>query len=289
MKVLVLGANGMLGATLAPYIRERGHQIAINSRRGGNGYLAADLSNSHETAKLVDEAKPDVVINLAGLTDVERCESNPKQAWLENVRTAENIATASRAIGAHLIHISTDQVYDRIPFSNENEATPGNQYAMTKYAGELAALAATATILRTNFFGLSRHATRHSLTDWLFSALTESSTVQVFEDVRFSPLSLATLCEMIEQAAQKQPVGVFNLGSHGGMSKADFAFAFAAEINLSDRSLTRSTTSQSGFLKAWRPKDMCMDSTRFERAFDLVLPSLDEEIRRVAKDYRELI
>lgn len=289
MKVLVLGANGMLGTTLAPYILAQGHQVVIHSRRSGNGYRAADLTSRHDTARMVGEAGPDAVINLAALTDVERCESNPREAWLANVRTAENVAAASRAIGAHLIHVSTDQVYDRAPVSTETGAIPGNQYAMTKYAGELAALAAPATVLRTNFFGLSRHPTRRSLTDWLSTALNGNSAVQVFEDVRFSPLSMATLCEMIERVAQKRPLGVFNLGSHAGMSKADFAFAFAAELKVSNKLLMRSTTSEAGFLKTWRPKDMCMDSTRFETAFDLVLPSLDEEIRRAAKDYREPI
>lgn len=289
MKVLVLGASGMLGNTLSTYMLKRGHQVLTQSRAGVGNDIAADLTSSYYTAKMMREAGPDVVINLAGLTDVDRCESNPKEAWLANVRSVENVVAAIRDTEAHLVHISTDHVYDKFPRSTELEAMPGNQYAMTKYAGELAALSVPATVLRTNFFGASRHATRRSLTDWIFSSLTGNRAIQVFEDVRFSPLSMATLCEMIERVAQHRPLGVFNLGSHTGMSKADFAFAFAADLGLSDKLLTRSTTCQASFLKVWRPKDMCMDSARFEIALGAVLPSLKDEIRRAAKDYRDAI
>ena len=230
MKILVLGAGGMLGATLVPYLLQQGHQVLAHSRHGVDSSLVADLTSPHETSTLVGKAKPDTIINLAGVTDVDRCEADPTFAWLSNVRAVENIAAASRSVGAHLIHVSTDHLYNRSPASTESDACPGNQYAFTKYAGELAALAAPATILRTNFFGASRHATRRSLTDWLFTALNGASPVQVFEDVRFSPLSMATLCEMMMRAMQTRPVGIFNLGSNAGMSKADFAFVFAASL-----------------------------------------------------------
>ena len=289
MKVLVLGATGMLGCTLVPLLQAHGHQVVSQSRSNLTGFVAADLTNIDETSRLLGGSSADAVINLTGLTDVERCESHPQEAWLANVRIAENIAAASSAAGAHLIHISTDQVYDKAPIASEEDAMPGNHYAMTKYAGELAALAVPATVLRTNFFGASAHPTRRSLTDWLFNALHKGSAVQVFEDVRFSPLSMATLCEMIEQVVQRRPLGIFNLGSHAGLSKADFAFVFAAELGLSSGHLNRSTTDQAGFLKAWRPKEMCMDSSRFEAEFNLVLPRLQDEIQRVTKDYRELI
>lgn len=289
MKVMVLGAGGMLGATLVPYFMAQGHQVTTHTRTFGCGHLAADLTNRAETARMLAQADADTVVNLVGLTDVERCESEPKEAWLANVHTVENVAAATRVHGMHLIHVSTDQVYDRAPVSTEDQAIPGNHYAMTKYAGELAALPAQATVLRTNFFGASRHSSRRSLTDWLSNALKGDSPIPVFEDVRFSPLSMATLCEMIELAAHKRLPGVFNLGSHSGMSKADFAFVFARALGVSDKLLTRSSTSQANFLTAWRPKDMCMNSARFEMVFDLVLPSLEDEIQRAAKDYREPI
>ena len=282
----MLGASGMLGASLLPHLAARGHEVLGHGRVGE---FAADLGDAKATQALLRRTAPDVVVNLVGLTDVERCESHPKEAWLGNVLSAENAAAASAAAGAHLVHVSTDQVYDRDPTSDESQACPGNQYAMSKYAGELAALGAGATVLRSNFFGRSQHPTRCSLTDWLYAALTEGRPLQVFEDVRFSPLSMLTLCEMIALTVQRRERGVFNLGSHSGMSKADFAFAFAGALELATGAMSRGRAAEAAFLKAWRPSAMCMDSRRFEQAFEQPLPTLNDEIQRAAKDYREIL
>jgi dTDP-4-dehydrorhamnose reductase len=285
MKFLVLGATGMLGASLVPALAAKGHTVQAHGRSGA-GFERTDLADRGQTARLIERLAPEVVVNLAGLTDVERCQTHPQEAWLANVRTVENVAAATRAAGCHLIHISTDQVYDADTPSREDDARPGNSYALTKYAGELAAMAAPATVLRTNFFGASRHASRRSFSDWLHASLVQGQAIQVFEDVRFSPLSMRTLGEAIERLALLRPAGIFNLGSQAGMSKADFAYAFAAALDLPTEKMTRSTVQQSGLLKTWRPKDMRMDSSRIEAILGTAMPTLTHEIQLAAEDYR---
>ncbi len=285
MKLLVLGAGGLLGTSLVPALAAKGHTVQAHAR-GVQGPAQADLANPDEAVQLVTRLAPDVVVNLAGLTDVERCESHPQQAWLANVRTAENVAAATRAAGCHLIHISTDQVYGGPGPHREDGACPGNCYGLTKYAGELAARMAPATVLRTNFFGAGRHPSRRSFTDWLFSALTTAEPIEVFDDVRFSPLSICTLGDAIERLARLRPTGVFNLGSREGMSKAEFAFAFADAVGLPTERMARSTLDRSGLLKTWRPRDMRMDNARVEAILGTAMPNLKDEIQLAAKDYR---
>ncbi len=283
MKVLVLGAGGLLGTTLIPAFGALGHTVVAHGRNGV-GLEPGDLTQAAETLALVARTAPDVVVNLAGLTDVDRCEAEPQQAWLANVLTAENVGAACGAAGAHLVHISTDQVYDGSPPHGETQARPGNCYALTKYAGELAALRAGATVLRTNFFGASRHPTRRSLTDWLYTSLTQGQAIRVFNDVFFSPLSMATLCTMIERVARERPAGVYNLGSREGLSKADFAFAFARDLGLPGQLMTRAGVRQA-VLKAWRPNDMRMDCAKIENTLGMALPRLEDEIELATKDY----
>ena len=285
MKILVLGASGMLGSRLVPYLIKQGREVLVAGRNHASG-IQIDLQDEAATLAVVRSISPDVVVNLVGMTDVERCESHPKEAWQANVRSAENIANASSAIGKHLVHLSTDQVYDSTPACVEASACPGNHYAMTKYAGELAALSAGASVLRTNFFGLSPHATRRSLTDWIFAALKAERPIKVFDDVRFSPLDMGTLCRMIDKVAEYRQPGVFNLGSHDGMSKADFAFAFADALALPSTCFSRVSAKQSGLINTWRPENMCMNSRHFEASFNVSLPSLQTEIETSAKDYR---
>jgi dTDP-4-dehydrorhamnose reductase len=120
----------------------------------------------------------------------------------------------------------------------------------------------------------------------LFRALSNGDPIEVFDDVLFSPLAMSTLSEMIELSMRKKPVGVFNLGSQDGSSKADFAFAFAEELGLSVRAMRRTTSDQVTFLKTYRPKDMRMNSTKFEGAMGVNLPNLRDEIKRAAEEYR---
>jgi dTDP-4-dehydrorhamnose reductase len=185
-----------------------------------------------------------------------------------------------------LVHVSTDQLYDREGPHLEDDVTLSNTYALTKYAGELAALRVPATVIRTNFFGPSRCAMRASFSDFLLARLRDCQALKVFEDVRFSPLSMTTLCRAICTVLHAPVDGVFNLGSADGMSKADFAFAFAQALDLSTGCMERTTTDRVGFLKTYRPKDMRMDSTAFEASFNMRLPSLAQEIQLTCEEYR---
>jgi len=87
---------------------------------------------------------------------------------------------------------------------------------------------------------------------------------------------------------QRKPVGIYNLGSHNGMSKADFDFAFAECLKLPTDIMSRIKTSQASFLKAYRPKDMRMDSTKFESALGVKLPNLADLIQQLAQEYNEI-
>ena len=283
MKIALCGASGLLGSTLSPFLSSRGHEVKTHSRREGSEYHA-DLSDPTDTYELLEKIAPDSIVNLVGLTDVDLCEREPNQAYLANVRTVENIASwiKQRRTPCHLVHISTDQVYDGEILHSEDQLTLTNYYAFSKYAGELAAAMVPSTILRTNFIGRSQCSKRVSLTDWIFSSLFNNIPIQVFEDVRFSPLGMLTLSKMIELSIRNKPLGVFNLGSHNGMSKAEFAFAFADKLGLSTSAVTRPT-----HLKAYRPKDMRMNSIKFERTVGIQLPQLKDEIDRVAEEYSE--
>jgi dTDP-4-dehydrorhamnose reductase len=286
--VLVTGATGLLGSSLVPLLKVRGFEV-ITHARSGSADVLADLSVTDKVFKLLDKNRPEIIINLAGLTDVDRCEALPSLAYSANVHTVENIVNWIRKKNTHchLVHISTDMVYDGVGPHTEDTVSLTNCYAFSKYASELAAASAPSTILRTNFFGRSHRETRTSLTDWLFHSLSNSDSIQVFDDVLFSPLAMDTLSNMIELIIRKKPVGVFNLGTHGGISKSDFAFAFAEELKLSAGIMTRTSTDQVTFLKTYRPKDMRMDCSKFENTLAIKLPFLRNEIKRVAREYYE--
>ena len=287
LKVLVTGSTGLLGCRLVPYLQDCGHHV-ISAGYTSSSSLNFDLRSLNESILALDKVKPDVIVNLAALTNVDYCEKHPYDAYLLNVKTVENLCTwiGKERNTCHLIHISTDQVYDGCGPHKEDDTVIRNYYALSKLAAEFAAKNVSSTILRTNFIGRSYHKSRLSFTDWLYSALCDYSIINVFDDIFFSPLSIKTLCQCIERCIFEQSTGVFNVGSIEGMSKADFAFAFADALGFESTNFTRMSSSSSAKLVAHRPVDMRMNTLRFQDTFNINLPELINEIHLVADEYR---
>lgn len=289
-KILVTGATGLLGATLAPWLEHCGHSVLRHGFRADAAYQA-DLRQYGPTAAMLDQAKPDCIVNLAALTDVDACESHPHEAYLSNVLSVDHLCRWIRdhdAAACHLVHISTDQLYDGAGPHRESAATVSNTYAFSKVAGELLAAGVRSTVLRTNFFGRSRCPTRSSFSDWIHQSIRLHRPLSLFDDVWFSPLSMATLSDLIERVVQQQPQGIFNVGAAEGLSKADFAYAFANALDLPTAQMRRVQSDSTPHLVAYRPKDMRMDSSLFEQTMGLQLPTLADEIISIRMDYREL-
>lgn len=287
MRVMVFGSGGLLGSSLVPHLRLCGHEVLSNARNGEDD-VRVDLANISQVNTVLDKMMPAIIVNLAALTNVDECERNPQHAYLANVRIVENLSKWIQSNGdkCHLVQISTDQVYDGPGPHTEDDITLSNYYGFSKYAGELAAAAVSSTILRTNFFGPSQCPARMSLSDWLVQSLNRGDPITVFDDVHFSPLSLQRLVQLLELLIVRRQQGVFNLGSREGMSKADFAFALAGVLGLPTKNVSKGTSEKIN-LAAYRPKDMCMDSTRFEEVFGIQLPTLQEEIKSMKAAYAD--
>jgi dTDP-4-dehydrorhamnose reductase len=287
-KILVTGATGLFGSTLVPWLQSRGHSVLRHGHRTSADFRS-DLRQYSVTAQMLDRAQPECIINLAALTDVDACERRPNDAYQLNTAAADHLCRWIRSANStcHFVQISTDQVYDGIGPHSEKEVTICNTYAFSKRAAELAAQSVDGSVLRTNFVGRSRCATRRSFTDWLLQSLTQNAVFPVFEDILFSPLSLHTLSDMVETVVRGKPRGIFNVGAADGLSKADFAFAFAQSLDLRTTGMRRVRSDEAANLAAYRPKDMRMDSRLFESEMGVRLPTVAEEIQSLRADYHE--
>lgn len=276
----------MLGLHLAPYLRERGHDVVTQGLSGAAAVdFRVDASDRAAVHAMLDAVRPGAIVNLVAATSVDRCEDHADEAWRLNVRAVETLAQwAGGRDDCHLVQVSTDHVYDGPGPHGEDDVDIVNVYALSKYAGELAALAAGATVLRTNFFGPSAHPERRSFSDWILAKLAAGEAFTGFEDVLFSPLSMASLSAAVGRVLERPKPGVFNLGSRDGCSKAEFARLVARRFGY-DPSLVRPGSQADVRLRARRPADMRMDSSRFEANYDYQLPELRAEIEGMETDH----
>jgi len=285
-KILIFGSTGLLGQSLTPYLRHFGCDVYEQSRKA-SAQIFLDPCDAIAVKDIFDRTQWDVVINLIAATNVDYCEDNPQYAYLANVRVVENLISAiegSVARRPHLIHISTDQVYGHYGPHNESNVEPLNIYGLSKFTGELIAAKVDSTILRTNFFGRSHSPLKKSFSDWIVESLRAEAPITFFDDIYFNAVSLQSLCKMIERLISERPTGVFNFGSHGGVSKSQFAISLAKELDLSLRHV-KIGSSKDLMLKAIRPKNMIMDVSKIEKALGLSCPSMDSEISQIAMEY----
>lgn len=287
--VIVFGASGLLGASLVPALRARGH-IVLAQSRGPGADLCLDPSNRAAVAAVLALHRPVAVVNLVAATNVDQCETQTELAWQANAGVVAAIAEGILALGnnpasrPHLVHISTDQVYDGPGPHAEDEVHPINVYGLSKYTGELLAERVGATILRSNFYGRSRCAGRVSFSDWLVRSLREKTPITVFDDVKFSAIHIDTLCDFIVRSIEHRPAGIFNAGCRDGISKAGFALALAHALDLPTDTVKVGTSADVA-LKARRPVDMTLQVARLEAALDLQCPNIVSEIEHTSKEY----
>ena len=286
MKVLVLGSSGLLGSTLVPILKYGGHEVIEQSLSSSTQYNV-DMSDSNKASTFLSKTDPEIIINLIGLTDVDRCEIDINSAYELNVKTVEHISSYIKDINpeCRLIHISTDQVYDGDGLQTENYVTLKNYYAFSKYSGEIAARICSGTILRTNFFGKSLCSKRLSLTDWVSQSLSSGKKIYAFNDVFFNPLSMNTISNILLKIIDFKTSGTYNLGSRNPMSKADFIFKFAKHNSLNTENIENVSIDDVEFIKTYRPKNMQMDCSKIEKELSIELPDLQSELIKETKNY----
>ena len=174
MNILVLGAYGLLGSHLCRSLLEESYKVF---RQGSsvNAELSCLPYLDDELLKIVKQKKPEVIINLIALTNVDDCEKDPKLAYLLNVKTVEKIIEAKEYFNFHLIHLSTDQVYSGNGIHKESCVNPVNVYGITKYCSELVASKINSTIIRTNYHSKSLVPKRYSFSDWLVNSFKNAN------------------------------------------------------------------------------------------------------------------
>lgn len=227
MRILVTGATGLVAGRLCELVRQSGHTLISQSRSPGADEQR-DLRDSYEVAMLLEKNKPDLVINASGLTDVDACEKDPIEAYAANVVAVRNLSLASQNYKAHLVHISTDYVFngEAGPYPEDATPTPRGVYAKTKHEGEIEALARGFTVARTAVvYGWPPAGGRLNFGAWLVTKLSASARVRLFTDQLISPTWAQSAAEMILDVGLSRGGGIWHCSGADVVDRVTFGRA----------------------------------------------------------------
>jgi dTDP-4-dehydrorhamnose reductase len=272
--ILLTGAAGQLGFELARLLTAHGEVEALDR-------AALDLADADAVSAAVRRVRPQIIVNAAGYTAVDRAESEPALADAINARAPAVLAEEAKRLDALLIHYSTDYVFDgnsREPYREEDQTKPLNVYGSSKLAGERAITAAGAAhlILRTSWiYGL--HGQNFLLTMRRLAATRDE--LRVVADQFGVPNWSRVLAEATASLVSRGPAtlakktGIYHLSGRGRASWFDFARAIFDDA---DRPRVVPITTAEYPTPARRPASAVLATDKFEAAFGFALPDWHE-------------
>lgn len=274
-KVLITGASGGLGQAIFEHFQPRYATTGLCHTQLNSGHLPIDLTEPGPIAELLGDLRPEVVINTVALTDVDGCDRDFKRALLLNVHTALHVRQAAEAVGAKLVHISTNDVFsgEQGMYRETDLPQPVNMYAWTKYMAEQMfyrnsqALILRMTILSWFVSG------KTAFSCWLVKSLEQGQSVSLLTDQFNSPLYVGTVARWLEQMLDLS--GVWHLGSER-FSRYASGYRLAEKLGL-DTSLILPGKMEQLAYYAPRPRDVSLDCSRIAQAKGLS-SSLEAEL-----------
>ncbi|MEN8213113.1 MAG: dTDP-4-dehydrorhamnose reductase [Pseudomonadota bacterium] len=276
--ILIVGGNGQLGFELQRTAPADLEVVAI-------GRPGIDITSADSIDRVLQQYQPEVVINVAAYTNVDKAESETSLAWEVNCTGAENLAQAAAKAAIRLIHVSTDFVFDggscrpRLP----QEATaPRSVYGKSKLAGEQAVLqhCGNSLVVRTSWL-YSSHG--HNFVKTMLRLMAEKDSLGVVVDQVGTPTWAKLLAEVIWDLQATDATGLFHCSNNGVASWYDFAVAIqeeAVSIGLLEKMIAVKPIRTEAYpLPAERPAYSVLDVSATEQLLGRQLPHWRESLR----------
>ena len=225
MKIAVIGANGQLGSDLVAAFSANGDAVCSLT------HSDVEISDLASVSHALGDIRPQVIVNTAAMHHVENCEREPEKAFAVNALGARNLAIVARDLGAVLMHVSTDYVFDGSkgsPYSEEDNPRPLNAYGITKLAGEqfVRATMARHFVVRTSgLYGKSPCRAKGGLNfiELMLKLAKERGEVRVVDSEVVTPTSTAELAQQLVELSRSDSYGLYHATAEGCCSWHEFA------------------------------------------------------------------
>jgi dTDP-4-dehydrorhamnose reductase len=291
LRILVAGKNGQIGWELQRTLGALGEVTAL-------GHAEMDLSKADAVRALIREIKPDIIVNAAAYTAVDKAESEPDLAMAVNGVAPGIMAQEAKRLGALLVHYSTDYVFDGTkcsPYTEDDSPNPLSVYGKTKLAGERAVTASGSAhlILRTSWV-YSGRGSNFLLT--ILRLTRERDELRVVDDQVGAPTSSIAIAEATARILTQSATPITELNGIYHLSAAGHTtwFNFAKEIvelagrDRPSRPKLIPISSEEYAAPAKRPRNSILDNTRFRTSFGFELPAWELSLKHCLAEYEQL-
>lgn len=260
--ITIVGAGSRLASALIPVLLdetdEQIHCVTSRELLQAHPRITTDVLDVTDKTALkesVMRAMPSTIINCAAVTNVDACETDRQLAWAINVTLVENLARLARIVDAHLIHVSTDYVFDgtKGPYTEQAVPSPINYYGKSKLAGENVCTSGTAqsTIVRTCLV-YGPPSDRPDFVQWVIDACSSKTPIRVVNDQFAQPTYVDDIAEAILRIAVRKRTGIYHVAGPDYMSRYDMALRIADFFKV-DGSMIQPVTSAELQQPARRP------------------------------------
>ena len=225
MTVFICGSTGRLGRSVTKVFEKEAKVVAPTRQE-------LDLRSKDDLQEAVEASQPSILINCAAWTDVDGCEKSPELAKEINATLPQYLSELSKKVGAHLVHISTDFVFDGrtdTPYNEKQLPNPLSVYGQTKLDGEIGA-GPNATIIRTSWLQTQDDS---NMVEWILDSFKKTGSVEVPNDRRANPTFVSDLLPVIKYFAELRYEGVVHATNQGTTNWFEFA-RFVAEKSDND-------------------------------------------------------
>ena len=254
-KILITGAFGQLGTSLCKELSNESilaaGRVIISTKK--YKCIELDITNQRKVAEIIRNYKPDIIIHLAAMTDVDGCEKTPEIAFDVNVKETENLLTSFKG---KFIYISTDYVFDgeKGPYFEDDKVNPMSVYGKTKLYGENLVQQSDIdwVILRSNIIFSYSDRTKASFVNWVVDSLKKRQMITVVNDQWNNPTWTNDLAKVISKIIEKDINGLYHYGGRDYLNRLEFAKMIASTFGLDGSLIKPITTSELNWL-AQRP------------------------------------
>ena len=282
--ILITGASGQLGMSLKRIFNSKYEIISTTGNNNPTGSsMHLDVTNPMLFKEVMETTNPDLVINLAALTNVDLCEKNPELAYSINIGGMDNLVNAFKG---PIIHVSTDYVFDGEdgPYKEEDTTNPLNVYGLSKLESEKLLLdhSENSLVIRSNVLYDYSSKSEASFLNWVVDSLTQEKEINVVEDQWNNPTWTGSLAVVIDRAIDTQLTGLVHWGDGDLVSRFDFANKIADVFNLK-KSLIKPILTSELNQTAKRPLKSGLKSDYAQNILNLEPPTIKECLETIVE------